>query len=521
MADELQFPVRQRGEQREAFLEDLRWGLRQMRDPKTGQRFTEDQIAIATAAHSEEWIRADGIDAVSFLNQQRALWMAAQSRPNRAAGITLRQEWSEVWGLPYLTASGGSGPVLTPCSGSTTFTGSTTIGDPAAVRGTDPAGSVYQVLFTSTAAPNATSIALELIAITTGDATNIDVDTPITWIDPPITAPSTGAKVTAKFTGGLGAETDAQFAPRLIRRIRHKPAAGNRAQVHEWSFVAAQNAVDRAWIYGSAFHAGSVLVAIAQKRGSIAGPLARVPSAGTMALITAYYQTVIPVVPGEPFVLAVPIVPVPSDIVLSLAMATDSASGFADPTPWPTLFSGGASSITVLTNQTHFLISGGSVPPDDIVPKIMVWDDATSSFEQLSVLSVTLSSPNVYAVVLAGAPVKTLFVGDLISPWTAQAPLLASTFTAYADSLGAGEVVDVSAGSPDDRAGFAFRWPKPNEEDPALAGTGIGSFLQDALGPSLANVGIESISVTSPPIPDDPADGPGLIVLGKMAVYSR
>lgn len=517
--DDLLFPVRNRGDSAQAFLDDLRWGLRQMRDPRTGLAFSEDQIAIATAPHSEFAIKASAIDAVTFLNQQRALWMAAQVRPDRAAGITLRDEWAAVWDLPYLDAAGGSGTVSAPCSTGTTFQGSTVLGDPAAVQGRDAAGKRYQVLFTETALT--TSVELTIAGIDTGDDTNLDVDDAITWINPPITAPVEGTLVLEKFSGGIDAETDAEYSRRLIFHIRHRPGAGNRAQVVEWVFKAAQNAVGGVWVYGGGWHAGSALAVVAQKRGKAVGPLARIPSVGTMAKVTSYLASVVPITPGPPAVVALPPVPISTDLVLSLAMATDSTSGWADPTPWPAQDSGAPATISALVNQTHFTIACTTAPPDGVVPQMMVWDEDTSAFVELSVSSISLSSPDHYAIVLAGPPSgHTLAIDDVISPFTEQAPLLASTLTAYADSLGAGEVIDVSATSLDDRRGHAFRWPKPNEQDPPQAGTGVISYLQDALGPTLANTVVESVSVTEPPLPADPIDGPGLLVLGLVGVYA-
>lgn len=520
-SDDLLFPVRVRGDNARAFLDNIRWGLRQMRDPKTGLAFSDDQIAIATAPHSELAIKADGIDAVTFLNQQRALWMAAQNIPSRAASVTLRERWANIWELPYLNAAGGSGTVLSPCAAGTTFKGSTTLDDPAAVQGRDPAGKRYQVLFTRKSV--GTTVQLDLVAIDTGEDTNIPVSTPITWINPPLTAPVEGTVVNnARFSGGIEAETDAQYIVRLLFRIRHKPGSGNRAQNVAWVFEAAQNAIDMAWVYGGAWHAGSTLIAVAQKRGSTAGPLARVPTVATMGIVSAYLESVIPVTPGPPAVVALPVVPISTDLVLSLSMGTDTPAGFADAEPWPQQDAGTPAAIVSIVNQGLFTISCTVDPPSSTaLPRMMVWDVDTSSFIELSVSDVTAGGAGEWIITLVAPPAGHTFAdGDVISPWTEQAPLIASTLTAYADSLGAGEVLDVSSGSTDDRRGYAFRWPKPNEQNPSTAGSAVISYLQDAMGGALANASLESLSVSTPPLPADPIDGPGLLVLGKVGVYS-
>ena len=517
-ADELQFPVRQRGEIREEYLDDLRAGLREMVDALGNPAFTDDEIAIATADHGEHWGRADALDAVLFMGQQRAVFMAKQQLPRTAASITLRRDYVELWDLPYLEASGGSGPVSAPCAAETTWLGSTVLGDPAAVKGRDSAGRVYQVLFSVQSPVNGDPAILTLIGITTGDGSNIGAGEVITWVENvPLLATPSGTVVT-DFSGGLPAETDPDYVPRLERRIRHKPGAGNNAQMRAWSESGGKNAVGGAWVYKAAFHAGSVLVAVAQKRGSTVGPLARVPSVGTLTNVRNFLASRIP-----RFVrwLVLPIVTEYSDMVLSLALGAASDAGWADRQPWPTNNGATPASITVVTDQTHIRIASNTAPPsttDD--PLIMVWHRATSAFIQLNVASVASAGGGLYDIVLASAPGGiTLAVGQRISPFSEQNEVIAQTIASYFDSLGAGEIIDVSSTSLDDRAGYAFRWPKPNEEEPQRAGSSLIPFLQDALGPALVDGTIAAVSPAVPTLPANPIDGPNLLVAGQIGIY--
>jgi uncharacterized phage protein gp47/JayE len=521
---ERHFPIRARGAIREELLTNFRYGLRQLINPDTESAFTDNEIALATNEKSEAWIRADALDGVLFVNQQRGLWLSQQVRPDRANTQSLKTTHGALWGESFLPASGGSGPATSPCNPDTVVLGSTTIGDPTAMQLTDPTQKRYQVLYTVQAGPSDTSVGITVVGIDTGPATNLEAGTKLRWVNGPLGA-GPEATVTAKFTGGLSAETDAQFAARLMRRIRHKPGAGNRAQVRGWAEQAANNAVESAFVYCCAFHAGSTLVAITQKRGDIQGPTGRIASAGTLAAVTAYLAPPgSPVMPVPPRLVVVTPTGVSSDLVLSLAMPTGTSSGWNDLQPWPGQVGGTPTTISAVNvggDPLAFRIdSPVELPTGITTPQMMIWDDETSRFEQLAVQSVALNAGTIYDVELAQAPEKTLVVGDVISPFSSRALLLASTIEAYFDALGPGELIDVSPSSGDSRRGRAFRFPKPNEEYPQRAGTGVLSFLQDALGASLSDSVLESISVSTPPLPSDIILGPRLLVAGKIGLYS-
>lgn len=516
MADELQFPVRQRGELREEYLDNYRAGLREMLLGDGSPAFSDDQIAIATAEHGEAWVKAEGLDAVLFLAQQRALWLAAQSRPDRAASITLRSEYVRLWDLPYLAAAGGSGTISAPGAPSTTWIGSTTLGDPAAVKARDSAGRVYQVLFTEQSNVGGDPAVLTLAGITTGDGTNLAPGEKLTWIvEVPLGAIGQG-EVLAEFTGGIEEETDAQYVPRLIRRIRHKPGAGNRAQIREWCERGGKNAVHAAYVYGDAFHAGSVLIALTQKRGTTTGPLARIPSTGTLTAVRNFLATTIPA-----FVrwVLVPPQAARSDVVLELSMGTATPAGWVDDIPWPTNDGADAASIISVSSQTLIIIDSDSAPPDDVIPRVMVWSSDGGVFEELIVTLVETLGGSNYRLTLAGPASVTLAAGLYISPMSEQHPVIAEAIISYFDSLGPGEVIDLDLAAGNDRAGFAFRWPKPSEEDPQRVGAAVIPYLQDALGPALADADLVNALPSEPTLPSDVIDGPKLLVPGHIGVY--
>jgi hypothetical protein len=511
-----------RGETREAVLRDFREGLRQLVDPDTNQAFTDDVLRQVTARGSRFYREADATDLILLGVQKRDEFFAQQIRIDRAGSAFLRAYHSPLWGETFLEAFGGSGEVLAHGTPGTVWQGSTTVPDPFAVTGTEGARR-YQVLTSATAdaAGNAT---LTLRAIDGGNDTNPVVGTAITWTNPPPGSDPTGLVAGADFRGGFDAETDADFAKRLMDRIRHKPASGNWSHLRAFA-RAASVSVEDAFVYPCAFYAGSELVALTAKRGTTLGPLGRVPSFAVLQAVTAMLVPPgSPVVPGRAHVVVVPVVSLGTDVVVQLTQPFDSDAGWTDLEPFPAVNGTGAVSITALASQLDFTITAsgvGQLPQGAAGPlagvNLMVWNATTSAFVPLVVLTVTDLGAGAYRVLLGTAPGKTLAVGDWISPLMKRRDTLAGGAGAYFDSLGPGEVIDLDN---DDRAVRAYRNPQPSEEAPARAGQGVLQYITDALGAPVSDAALASVSLAVPSLPTDPINGPRLLTLKRFAVYS-
>ncbi len=506
-------------------LRDFREGLRRLVDPATGLPFTEDTLRRATAAGSRVYVDYDSTDLNLLGAQKRDEFFAQQIRIDRSGSGFLRAYHGPLWGQPYLPAFGGSGSVSAHGTPGTTWTGSTTVPDPFATVGTDPGSRRYQVVVGATADADGNA-ELTLIAIDGGDETNPPVGTEIRWVNPPPGSDPAAYVVTDDFSGGLDAETDADFSSRLGARVRHKPASGNWSHIRDFARQASVS-VEEAFVYPCAFHSGSVLVAVTAKRGAGVGPSARVPGFSVLNAVRAYLvPPASPVLPGRAHLVVVPVQTEASNLVVQLAQPLGSAAGWADLEPFPEIDGTDAVAITALaggTSQVDFTITAGSAgqlpqgaagPLSDV--HLMVWNALTSSFESLVVDTVQDLGAGAYRVLLDTPPAKTLVVGDWISPDMARRTALSDSLTAYFDSLGPGEVIDLAT---DERAVRAFRNPVPSEEYPARAGQSGITFIAEALGAPVSDATLASISLSDPTVPDDPIDGPNLIVVGKFAVY--
>lgn len=509
------FPFFPRGEIRTQILESWRYHLRNSIDPTTGAAFTEADIQAATAVGSGYWDEADAIDLVLLAQQQRGLWLADQSHPRTASDEWLRTRWGKLWSKTKLPATAGGGPCTAAAAAGTIFIGSTTLPSPAAHK--FRIGAVtYQVLYTTSPTPSSGVQDLVVRALETGVETNAPAGSIATWVTPPAGVVPNGITITEDFQGGFAAETAAEFALRIESAIRHREGAGNQPDFRGWARDAT-NGVEDAWIYCAALEAGSVVVAITQKRGSNTGPSGRTASSLVVSDVTAYLVPPgSPVVPAGPFVLVVATVDEPSDVAVALQMPSGSTLGWVDVNPWPQNTTQLAR-ISTVTDQTHIQITTGdaSALPSS-TPSLMVWNVGTSRFEILAVSSVTLSAGTVYDVVLSSSPVTTLAVGLAISPGASRHATIAGAAEDFFDSLGPGEVVDLSTST---LAADAYRWPSPDEEWPQRVGTGLLTYIRDALGGASTDQDLIAVSVPIPTVPTDPSAGPNRLTLGDFGVY--
>lgn len=502
-------------------LLNWRLGLAFQIDPETGALFTQDKIAQATQQGSIWWIEANAIDLYGMAEQARALTLADQVRLDRANSNFLKGYHGDLWDLEPLAASGGAGLVTTQAVPGTIYTGSVVVPDPGATTFRDDAQLRYQVLLT-TVTPGSGVADLTLVAIDTGEATNLPEGTVLTIDQNPPIGAQPNATVEADFSGGFPDESMADFASRIKANVRHKPGAGNNPQVRSWA-RSSSTAIRDGYVYACAMHAGSTLVAITQKRGKSIGPNALQANAAVLAQATAYLvPPASPVLPPRAFFVVTTFTPAPADTIVQLSQIKGGSAGWRDTTPWPG-FTATVASIGIVTDQTHFRVHSDTTLPGAAAtlsganaPRIMVWDVASSRFEALNVSSITSAGGNNYDVALFAAPNHFLAVGDWISPDMARRQKLGEAAESYFDSLGPGELVNLAM---DVRADRAARFPDPAEEAPNKGGQAIVSMIADFLGYTLAAGSLYSMSQTAPPLPADVVLGPSKLTLGKFAVY--
>ncbi len=520
------FDVPLAGQERDKMLANLRSVLRGMigrYDPILKVVITEELIQAATQEGSREYGRFNAIDQALLVMHGKAGALADQTFPLRSTSgaLVLHGQQRE---LPRLPASGATIAAQATSGVGSTFIGSTTIPDPVAAFATIN-GLTYQVLYSVTTPANGIAGSdganpLLLVAVSTGEQTNIPAGSKLTWGgNVPLTA-ARGFTTTIDGSGGHDVESEYEWARRLNDDDAHPSENENQAHVRRWAREASV-AIEDGFVYSCAKHAGTDVVCITQKRGrqsetSPRGPLARIPSAGTLAAATAYLTS-----PGSPVASSrgqrTVVVPQTTytDTSLALALPRARGLGWREVRPWP-LWDGNPATITVVTDQLHFRIAN-TTPLESTAPAIMVWHRTISRWEELRVVSVVDAGGGLaWDVVLETEPTTAIAVDDYVSPATRAPRLLAQAVEAYFDSLGPGEVIDLET---DGRAPRAARFPEAIEAYPYRAGSAIVTMIQEALSGITTNGEQLEISSTSPLLPADPTDGPYMLVCGHVAVY--
>lgn len=548
LPDERAFVVFPRGHVRDnIILANWRNELRISVNPATGVVFTEDEIQRATQPGSRWYIEADSIDLYSLAAQQRALFFVSQIDPRKANTTFLNQFHGRIWLGPNsrLPAVGANGPVLATGTGGTVIPGSAVLGDPAAAVAVDPNGLRFQNLTTEVIDLILGTVQLQMVGIDTGFVTRLPLDTILTWSSGVNPGTDPTAIVLAPFDGGFDIETDEEYAARIEDRIRNRPASGNAAHFQAWSQEATV-ATEQAFVYPVALNAGSVVVAITEKRPPLLttaqvpeGPNARVPSANTLITVGNYLIAPnSPVVPQRVFVVVTGIVPQQSDTVVRISMAQGRSGGWADVLPWPT-FSQTTLQVQITSvNGTGLILTADTdadlpnlaallTAPD--APKLMLFDVNISRWVQLDVLSISdPGGPGVrsFTITLNTEPVMydpagvvrttpVIEVGDRLSPFTDRLALIAESTEGYFDSLGPGEVVS----STDVRAARAARQPRPANKFPIRAGQALISAILDALGGTASDAELSFISRNDPDLPTSIIDGPNLVTFGDINIF--
>jgi hypothetical protein len=147
----------------------------------------------------------------------------------------------------------------------------------------------------------------------------------------------------------------------------------------------------------------------------------------------------------------------------------------------------------------------------------MIWNEALSEYEPLEVATVAHVAGTTYSVTLSQAASFTIASGMWISPEAGPAALIGQAVSDYFDSIGPGELVNLSF---DERAHRAARFPAPSEEYSSRKTRTVLNYVGDALGPSLSDSDLLSTAgATSQSEPADPILPPLMFVCGNVGVY--
>ena len=526
-----EFEIMERGAVRDLILNYFRYGLRTRDNPETGELFTDDEIARATAPGTRWYIEAQGIDDYAQGEQRRALWLNDQLRINRACTQWLEEFHAPQWDPEgRLDATSGSGAVLVTGTNGTGIVASTTIPDETAYWGTTPAGirvQVYEaseVIGLTGGATTSGQTLVTMVAMDPGSGTNLEVNDVITWANrDPGMAPT--ATVSAAWSGGTDVETDAEWASRMEGNQKHRAGSGNDAQQRAWA-RAASNAVEDAFIYPCAFGLNSFEVCVVQKRSGVVGPLARVPSEAVLASVTAQMVPPgSPVQPTPPQVVVVAPYQIFANIGARLSLLAGAAAGWADSRPFPNRTSTVSTALPYVLNVTSTTVTVYSADDSTLpglpalstisagFPRMMAWEESTSSWHEIAgITQIEQNATHSFILTMPSVP-SWLALDVIISPFTELHEVIAEAVVAYLDERGPDELF----ADTDSRYGRCSRFPALREEKPYAVGTEVANRIVEAL-PGAASSGdcpvLFGLPGATPTILS-----PQMYFLGKVGVY--
>ena len=456
---------------------------------------------------SENYVRADAFArraVLAFANNKLAL---QDYSPLTATGDNLVIV-AKVYGVTKRAPSKASGYVKITCTGTVTI--------PAGYQCTAPNGEKYQTTAANTVA---TGAEIEVQAVNTGDATNQDAGTRITWDSNAVGPLNQVATVGASgITGGFPEDDDEKLRQRLIDRLAFPGVGGNVSQTKAFAEDASA-AVGAAYVYAAARGPASLDVAIVSDEGD------RTLSTGVINTVAAYLGANLP---GHADINVTTASPQPLDVVFqgSLPLPTTAGGaggGWRDGTPWPSgTPSAGTSDgkVTAYDSGTGVATIRETTEPN-VGQSIAVWDpDGETLYEYT--LATVAGSAGAWEVTVqdpAGA------VGFKVDPTDAYVSAGSFNLKAYATTiaaeflkLGPGEKTTLSELLP-----RARRQPTPDQGVAQNVDNRLLGNVQAAHAELVLDYGLRldtgtTTTRTSPSVPATTADPPKILTLKYWAL---
>jgi hypothetical protein len=357
--------------------------------------------------------------------------------PLTATGQDL-DDWRSALGLPVVSPSPASGKLTVNVSGG----GSVTLIDGQAFL--YPSGLRGKVNGTQMGIFDEQDV--DVIAIDTGDATNLDIGTKVRWVNPPFNvATEARVSINGPLTGGYDAETESRKRERVLNRLRNTPGGGNWGQMREIAFNALPSVID-ANVYPALGGPSSdklvILKGFDRKRNDYHRAF---QSAGVDIVRTAIHaelstadEHVVSTVDEEA-----------CDLALELSLPASSLAGgnglgWVDQRPWPPASSGAHVAITGVAGfGLQITVNAATVTSPVIGQTHIMWWSASDMTMRTYLVTGVSGSTGAWVLTLDQPAVddlgNTAAAGDYISPAAANGDKYGATFIDLMEALGAGE----------------------------------------------------------------------------------
>ncbi len=356
--------------------------------------------------------------------------------PLNATGEDL-ENWRIALGLPVVQPSPASGKLTITVAGG----GAVTLSDgqqfiyPNGLRG-KVSGTQIGLLDEAD---------VDVVAIDTGAATNLDSGTQVRWVSAPFNV-ATNARVSVNgpLTGGYDAETPERKRDRVLNRLQNTPGGGNWGQLREIAFNALPS-VQAAYVYPALGGPSSDKLTILKGFDRERSDYTRAFQIGAVALVRAAIHSQLST--GDEHVVGTGDEQA-CDLTLSLDLPASTLSGgsglgWTDQRPWPPAGSGSHVIVTAVGGTMNITVNAATATaPLRGQTHVMWWSPDDMKMYTALVTNVsggsgawvlTLDQPLVDKLGNAVSP------GDYISPAAANGEKYGATFINLMEQLGAGE----------------------------------------------------------------------------------
>lgn len=357
--------------------------------------------------------------------------------PLRATGQDL-EDWREALGLPVVSASPASGKLTINVSGG----GSVTM----------PDGLVFLYPNGLRGKVNGTQLGIfdeqdvDVIAIDTGDGTNLEIGSKVRWNNPPFNvAIEARVSVNGALTGGFDEETEARKRARVLNRLRNTPGGGNWGQLREIAFNALPSVIDSA-VYPALGGPSSDKLVIVKGFDRKRNDYHRAFQSGGVNLVRTAIHSELST--GDEHVVGTATEQA-CDLTFELNLPASSLAGgnglgWTDQRPWPPAGSGDHITVTSVANFGAQITVSAATATAPIVGQthVMWWSPHDMKMRTYQVTGVT-GGTGAWVLTLERPAVddlgNTAAIGDYISPAAANGDKYGDSFLDLMEQLGAGE----------------------------------------------------------------------------------
>jgi uncharacterized phage protein gp47/JayE len=390
----------------------------------------------AVTPGTDNWFFFTAVANAGYLQYSNIATVRPAITPLNATGEDL-ENWRIALGLPIVRPSSAAGKLTV------TITGGSTVTFPDGLQFLYPSGLRGQVSGTQMGILDEQDV--DVIAVDTGAATNLDSGTAVRWVGAPFNvANAARVSVNGPLTGGTDTETEDRKRERVLNRLRNTPAGGNWGHLREIAFNALAS-VQQPYVYPGLGGPSSDKVTILKAFDRTRNDYHRAFQSGAVSIVRNAIQSEFST--GDEHVVGtVDEQPLDLTFLLTLpasSLAGGSGLGWVDQRPWPPASSGPRVRITSTSSSTAITTNAAtSIAPIVGQTHIMWWSPFAMKMTTALVVGVSGTS-GAWTLTLDRPLVDALgnvaSIDDYISPAAANGEQYGNTFISLMEVLGPGE----------------------------------------------------------------------------------